>query len=243
MNAKVRVAAARAARELSQEELAELAGLSARTVRRIEAGEDVHVGSLRRVSRALGLVLGDLTLEGPELLDVSFELDPGARLGPLATLEARVGTALRDRVGGGLSVWPWEGVCSGPEDVVVRPQSRLRVRATSGTALLLLSLGGCRLAVGEGVELGAATAIAVSSSESLRVLVTGTPDRANARVLARATAAGCCPRVELRSRRPFSLGRAWEAVVSGLPGAASSALQRLPLRGSLGLFVPVAPAT
>lgn len=71
-----RLAAARLSRNLTQAELARNAGVSKRTVERMEAGESVQLTSLIRVLRAL------------ELLDGLDALLPPARPGPIELLEA-----------------------------------------------------------------------------------------------------------------------------------------------------------
>lgn len=68
-----RLAAARLARQMTQARLAEEAGLSKRTVERMEAGDTSQVSSLIRVLRVLGLLegLNQLVPEaGPRPLDL-----------------------------------------------------------------------------------------------------------------------------------------------------------------------------
>jgi len=72
-----RLAAVRIARQMTQAKLAEEAGLSKRTVERMEAGDSSQLSSLIRVLRVLGL------LEG---LD---QLVPEARPRPLDLLKLR----------------------------------------------------------------------------------------------------------------------------------------------------------
>ena len=55
-----RVRDERARLGLSQEKLAGLAGITTRTVRRIEAGEETTVGTLAAIAEALGIPFGDL---------------------------------------------------------------------------------------------------------------------------------------------------------------------------------------
>lgn len=71
-----RLSAARLSRNLTQATVARDAGVSKRTVERMEAGESVQLKSLIRVLRALGL------LEGFDALL------PPARPGPIELLEA-----------------------------------------------------------------------------------------------------------------------------------------------------------
>lgn len=59
----VNVRRAREAAGLSQERLAARAGLSTRTVARIEGGEDTTIGTLAAIARALGVAVVDLITE------------------------------------------------------------------------------------------------------------------------------------------------------------------------------------
>jgi transcriptional regulator with XRE-family HTH domain len=70
-----RLAAARLSRNRTQADLAREAGVSKRTLERMEAGESAQLTSFLRVLRAL------------DLLDGLDALLPPARLGPIALLE------------------------------------------------------------------------------------------------------------------------------------------------------------
>ena len=67
------IIAARKAQKLTQLQLAELAGLSRRTVVLIESGGDCTLGTLRRITTALGLEMRAHTPRLPTLDDVTRE--------------------------------------------------------------------------------------------------------------------------------------------------------------------------
>jgi transcriptional regulator with XRE-family HTH domain len=58
-----RVRTLRAQHGWNQEELAVRAGLVARTVRRIEQGEDAYIGTVEAIADALGVSLADLVVD------------------------------------------------------------------------------------------------------------------------------------------------------------------------------------
>ena len=64
---------ARKAQKLTQEQLADLAGLSRRTIVLMESGGDCTLSSLRRVTLALGLQMRATPLQRPTLEDMVRE--------------------------------------------------------------------------------------------------------------------------------------------------------------------------
>jgi DNA-binding XRE family transcriptional regulator len=67
------IIAARKAQKLTQHQLAELAGLSRRTIVLIESGGDCTLSTLRRLTTALGLEMRAHTPRLPTLDDVTRE--------------------------------------------------------------------------------------------------------------------------------------------------------------------------
>jgi putative transcriptional regulator len=108
-----RLARTRLERNLSQQSLADEAGVSKRTVERLEAGEGVKSSSLVRVLRALGL-LEALDRLVPEPLPSPIE-----RLALQGRRRRRAGSPRSDRQGDPPAPWRW-----GDEPADTEPDAR-----------------------------------------------------------------------------------------------------------------------
>lgn len=235
-----RVRAEREARQWSQAELARRSGVSEWTLVQVEADRgNPTLGTMAKLAAALEVGLGDLFIEGPGLLRVTFRLSPGEDLGPAASLESRLLAALASASGVAatrMAIGPWLEPIEGPT-VVTGASSKVVVRVTASALPSLVTVTGARLSVG--VDLSAPVVQPVGPAEMLRVLVRAPcPTHAQTKIRREATAAGCCPSVRITGRRVLESGTGWLALVMGAPAAASTLLQCLRVPGPEGLFVP-----